>query len=415
MVRRIVAIIFIFACITVAWMILGGVTLGRAWDVGSRLEGEVGQLWGVAQQQQAPKIQYATMEKREISTNKNGVVFKEYRTVPVWHAVPLAGSDIKVKLELSHRKRGLIWYSTYKVGFEASYVVSNNTGSEQDMFFQFTLPYGSVFDNFKFLVGAKLIDDLKLSSGMISWPIHLGPKEQRKLSISYDTHGLDDWKYTFGEVSQVKNFNLIMNTDFDKIDFPMSSMSPTDKQKLDKGWILSWKYKNLLSGLQIGMLMPKKLNPGPWVSQLSFFAPVSLFFFFFILFIFTVVQGVRIHPMNYFFVGSGFFAFHLLLAYLVDHVSIHLGFLISSVVSIFLVVTYMRLVSGGRFALLHVGLSQFVYLVLFSYSFFFVGYTGLVVTIMSILTLFVVMQYTGRLDWEQVFKGTSSKQKSKIE
>jgi inner membrane protein involved in colicin E2 resistance len=108
--------------------------------------------------------------------------------------------------------------------------------------------------------------------------------------------------------------------------------------------------------------------------------------------------------MNYFFLGAAYFSFHLLLSYLVDHISLHAAFVICSLVSIFLVISYMRLVVGARFALLEVGVSQFVSLVVFSYTFFFKGYTGLSVTIMSIVTLFVVMQYTGRLDWEKLFK-----------
>ena len=83
------------------------------------------------------------------------------------------------------------------------------------------------------------------------------------------------------------------------------------------------------------------------------------------------------------------------MAYLVDHLSIHYSFLIASFVSLGLVISYMRLVAGPRFATLACGLAQFVYLVLFSYAFFFKGFTGLAVTIGSIATLFVVMQMTG--------------------
>jgi hypothetical protein len=49
------------------------------------------------------------------------------------------------------------------------------------------------------------------------------------------------------------------------------------------------------------------------------------------------------------------------------------------------------------------GLTQLIYLVLFSYAFFFEGLTGLAVTIGAILTLFVVMQMTGRIRWEEKF------------
>ena len=65
--------------------------------------------------------------------------------------------------------------------------------------------------------------------------------------------------------------------------------------------------------------------------------------------------------------------------------------------------TYLRLVAGTRFAVAQAGVAQFVFLVLFSYAFFFEGYTGLTVTIGAIVTLFVLMQATARVDWGAVF------------
>ena len=108
--------------------------------------------------------------------------------------------------------------------------------------------------------------------------------------------------------------------------------------------------------------------------------------------------------MNYFFLAGAFFSFHLLLAYLVDHISIHFSFLLCSAVSLFLVVSYLRLVAGLRFAAVEAGACQFVYLILFSYAFFYKGFTGLTVTIGSILTLFAVMQMTGRIRWSERFQ-----------
>jgi inner membrane protein involved in colicin E2 resistance len=216
---------------------------------------------------------------------------------------------------------------------------------------------------------------------------------------------LDIWWYEFGEnVSQVKNFLLTMKTNFENIDFPESSISPITRTQTKDGWELQWQYSNLLTGVKIGMDLPNKLNPGPWVSRVTFTAPISLFLFFFLLFIFTTLRNIKVHPMNYFFIGAAFFSFHLLLAYLVDHISIHAAFFISSAVSISLVVSYMRLVVGSRFAFMEIAISQFIYLVLFSYTFFFKGFTGLAITILCILTLFVVMQFTGKVDWEAVFQ-----------
>jgi inner membrane protein involved in colicin E2 resistance len=170
---------------------------------------------------------------------------------------------------------------------------------------------------------------------------------------------------------------------------------------------LVWRYKNLISGFAIGMAMPEKLQPGPLASQISYFAPVSLLLFFFVIFTITTLRNIELHPMNYFFLAAAFFAFHLLLAYLVDRISIHLAFLICSAVSIFLVVSYLRLVVGLRFAVVEAGLAQFVYLVLFSYSFFLKGFTGLAVTLGCIVTLFIAMQMTGAIRWNERFSGVA--------
>jgi len=80
------------------------------------------------------------------------------------------------------------------------------------------------------------------------------------------------------------------------------------------------------------MGLPEKIQPGPLAGRISYFAPVSLLFFFFLMFIITTLRGIELHPMNYFFLAAAFFAFHLLLAYMVDHVSIHAAFAASSVV-----------------------------------------------------------------------------------
>jgi hypothetical protein len=327
------------------------------------------------------------------------------------HPIPIDQSNINAKLELEHRKKGLLWYSTYKVDFDSSYKLTNNTGSKQTIHMNFPLPAEkAIYDNFQLRVGKDAIKDTAPSGNSVSQLIVLQPGETQTVAVKYDSQGLDSWHYNFGgNISQVKDFTLNINTNFDAIDFPQGSISPTQETKSDHGWRLTWNYKNLLTGYNIGVSMPAKLNPGPWVSKVTFFAPVSLFLFFFLLFVFTTVKGIRIHPMNYFFVGSAFFSFHLLMAYLVDHISVELAFAISSVVSVFLVVSYMRLVVSTKFAMTEVALAQLIYLVLFSYTFFFEQYTGLSITIMCILTLFVMMQFTGRIDWSEAFRKASTK------
>jgi inner membrane protein involved in colicin E2 resistance len=135
-------------------------------------------------------------------------------------------------------------------------------------------------------------------------------------------------------------------------------------------------------------------------SRIAFFAPVSLVFFFTVLVLMGVVLGINLHPMNYFFLAAGCFAFQLLFAYLVDLVPLHLSFVIAAVVSLLLVGGYIMAV-GGRKMLMVAVPAQFAYMVLFSYSFFFDGMTGITITIGAILTLALLMKFTAKVNWAE--------------
>jgi len=45
-----------------------------------------------------------------------------------------------------------------------------------------------------------------------------------------------------------------------------------------------------------------------------------------------------------------------------------------------------------------------VYLIGFSYAFFWKGWTGLAIVVVAIITLFILMQATARVVWNEVFK-----------
>jgi hypothetical protein len=283
-------------------------------------------------------------------------------------------------------------------------VFRNPDHSRQTLQILLPLPAAqAAYDDLQFLVnGQAFLPVTEKETAHVSFDA--APGESVRLQVGYRSQGLDSWKYSFGQdVNAVQNFHLRMATNFKDIDFPDNTLAPDSKHEISGGWQLDWDYKNLLSGYVIAMTLPQKLQPGPLASEISFFAPVSLFFFFFLIFIVTTLRNIDLHPMNYFFLGAAFFAFHLLLAYLVDHLDINVSFVISSVVSVLLVVTYLRLVLGTQFAIREAALGQIIYLVLFSYAFFFKGLTGLAITIGAILTLFVVMQMTGRIRWSEKF------------
>jgi inner membrane protein involved in colicin E2 resistance len=421
MLKRIAAIIAIFVCTAVAWAILGSTVFYRTYNAESGLSGRVASTWGAPQAQAPPAIAREWQEEKTVEVEEKGK--KTTRTEKQTHSEPVKidASRIAATLHIDYRQKGLLWFSTYKVDFDGAYTFQNPTSREDDFVFQLPFPaQQAVYDNVQLLLDDKPLP-VTFSGSQAVARTRLAAGAKSVLHAAYRSQGLDNWRYTFSranaerstgrgnadgdgkEISQARDFHLLVKTDFSDFDFPDNSLSPTEKRQTANGWELEWNYQSLVSGFDIALKMPQKLQPGPLAGRISYFGPVSLFFFFFLVFILSALRGNDLHAMNYFFLACAFFAFHLLLAYLADHISIHLAFVISSVVSIALVVSYLRLVVDLRFAVVDAGLTQLIYLVLFSYAFFFEGFTGLAVTIGAILTLFVVMQMTGRIRWEEKF------------
>ncbi|HSL54142.1 MAG TPA: inner membrane CreD family protein [Pyrinomonadaceae bacterium] len=412
MTKRIIAIVFIFICTSIAWAILGTTLFARTYDSGAISSDRVESTWGTEQNQGPPTASYKTSTTKQQVALENGVSVVRTITEDYINELPLESSKIDVDLDLQHRQKGLLWYSTYKVNFSGVYGFRNTSDKEQPVDFKLQFPTSqAIYDNLIFTVDGNNVPLTNQKNAAIA-TFKVAPGKTAQLAVSYGSQGLNQWRYSFGsaDVAQVRDFTLRMKTNFKDIDFPENTLSPSEKTETSNGWDLNWSYKSLVSGYQIAMVMPEKLQPGPLAGRISFFAPVSLFFFFFLMLIITTMRGIDLHPMNYFFLAAAFFAFHLLLAYLVDHISIHAAFAISALVSVFLVVSYLRLVVGIGFASREAALAQIVYLVLFSYAFFLKGFTGLAITIGSILTLFVVMQITGRVRWAERFGVKSTPQ-----
>jgi len=396
--KNILPIIAIFFCTTAAWVILGSSIVMRTESADSNLGPRVASTWG-APQQQTPPIAFTSrvVQTQHRENTDHGTTIKtteETITTPL----EIEQSGINVILNLEQRQKGLLWFPTYRVDFRGQYLFHNTTPSD-DVAIKFALPVAeAIYDDLVLRADGQPLP-VTVANGAISASLKRPPGAAIRIDVGYKSQGMQSWHYAFGQnVAQVRDFILRMRTDFDAIDFPQGTISPTEK---GQGWsrlLLTWKYNNLLTGYRIGMQLPEKLQPGPLAERISFFAPVSLLFFFFLMVIITSMRKINLHPKHYFFLATSFFAFHLLLAYLVDHISIHAAFAICSAVSIFLVVSYLRIVVGARFAFVEAALSQFVYLVLFSYAFFFKGFTGLAITIGAIVTLFVVMQVTARAE-----------------
>ena len=379
MLKNLGAIAAIFCGASLAWLILGATLATRTADSDSTQRGRLSSQWGSAQTQNPPKFT---------------VQIDAHHTVDL----PILQSRINVGLDLQQRRKGLLWYNLYDVSFAGHYIVRNTT-KNSNVLVVVTLPASdATFADFVVRVGGRAVDDDE--------PVSIAPGASTAIDVGYRSRGMDSWSYAFVDkdgVARVTDFDLTMTTNFQAIDFPPKTLLPTSEVSQGNGWLLQWRYGTLVTEDGIGMTIPFPLQPGPLAQRITFWAPVSLLFYIFVMLLITTLRGINLHPMNYFFLACAFFAFHLLLAYLVDRDPLEAAFAICSVVSMLLTITYLRLVIGWRFAAFEAGIVQLIYLVLFSWALFNEGWAGLTITIGAIITLFVAMQLTGKIRWSERF------------
>jgi Inner membrane protein CreD len=385
-------IFFVVAAATIGWFVLGATLVVRTEASDSAQRGALGVLWGSALGQDAP--QFYTVVGRG----------KKALTVEV----PAAGSRVDVDLALDLRRKGLLWYNTYGVSFAGTYRVTNPY-RDAPLRMEFALPSEeATYDDVAVAVDGRPVTATS-SGGVIAVPLRAGPGRTVAVTVRYRSRGLGTWTYRFGKgVVTARDVTLAMRTNFGAIDFPPQTLAPTAERRTPNGWDLTWRYREVVTGAGVGMVFPKPLQPGPLAQRITFWAPLSLGFYVFVMLVITTLRRIELHPVNYLFLAAAFFAFHLLFAYTVDRIRIEYAFVLCAAVSMALTISYLRLVVGLRFAAVEAALAQFFYLILFSLALFDEGYSGLSITIGAIVTLFVTMQLTGRIRWSERFSGAAT-------
>ncbi|HEY1335141.1 MAG TPA: hypothetical protein VGF31_12850, partial [Myxococcaceae bacterium] len=283
--------------------------------------------------------------------------------------------------------------------FDGRYVVVNDTATKRSVTVSFPLPArGAIYDGFEVLDEKGQTIAAEVDVGAARWVVSLAPSERHSFQVRYRTRGTSEWTYrpAASGGSVIRDFSLEIRSTARGIDFSPGSISPSSAGGDGSGWRGRWEFRSLVGSAPISLSLPQKTNPGPLAARITFFAPVALLFYFFVVGLLAEGRGHRLHPLSWFLIGCAFFADHLLFAYLADHVPLWVALGLSSAVSIVLAVTYAQWLVGWRFAVREMGLAQLVYLVGFSLTFLLKGFTGLSITVGAILTLFMMMQVTGR-------------------
>ena len=144
-VKRLAAILFIFASTTIAWFGLGASIVHRTERSSFELARHVSQLWGGEHAQAAPSAWYwrsHSVTRQVEGTDQQGqkVIRDVEDVVQEKVAVPLSSSAVAADLELEHRKKGLLWHDTYAVEFTGRYVAHLPESATTPLEIHFSFP-----------------------------------------------------------------------------------------------------------------------------------------------------------------------------------------------------------------------------------------------------------------------------------
>ncbi len=439
-IMSLVAIGVIFIGFTIGWMILGTVNAGRTENQTRILQKRVQNAYGGPLRITPPQLYYEVIKERKgrVSGFETVSAYKEKEVIDP------SRSDVEMDLKLERRKIGNLWFPVFLAVYQGEY--EYDTESVPAKFRSqplFLLPglnsSESIYRSIEMKINGEVVQPL--SKLVASTPMELGPEVRvtGKINVEfhYETTGTEHMLYVLAgqqqrsgktgryddgsgrehapvaRLTRLDNFNAKLTADFEKYDFPNRTIPPTKREKHDRTNEFRWQFDKTVTGKNIGLIVPEEKNPGDIAARISYFAPISLLFFVVVTIVFGLLTRQGLHPMHYFFLAATFLSFHLVFSYSADHVSMYLAFGIAALVSCLLTFSYLIRVHGWQHAAVSVSL-QLLYLVVFALSFFYksptgLGITGLIVTIVSVLTLFALMQLTGKIDWGDVFAATAEK------
>src|SRR5262249_9300564 len=105
MMKRIAAIIGIFACTCVCWMILGTSIFYRTNNLGPVLSSRVGSTWGTEHGQKPPSVTYYTEETKTIEVEEKGKRVEKIQTFSIPHDIPMNSSKVNADFNSITGKR----------------------------------------------------------------------------------------------------------------------------------------------------------------------------------------------------------------------------------------------------------------------------------------------------------------------
>jgi inner membrane protein len=250
-----------------------------------------------------------------------------------------------------------------------------------------------------------------IGSGMSTRvPFLFNDSSADKLSFSIDLNFNGSSSLNFIPLGKTTKVHIKSNWSTPSFD---GAFLPDERQISDSGFTAKWKVLHLNrpypqsfigsnsnvaeSSFGINLILPideyqKSMRSAKYAVM---FITLTFLIFFFV----QILNGVRIHPIQYFFIGLALVIFYLLLIALSEHMSFNISYLIASISVIGLITLYTKSVFNKAF------ITRLILLILMAlYIFIFTiiqmeDYALLMGSIGLFIVLSIVMYLSRKIDW----------------
>ncbi len=360
----------------------------------------VNEIWGGQMQQYPPAFYYRENVTQEYTNEKTGKI--ERRTVSESRDMGMDAQKVRVKVDANVRRKGLLEYAGYDLAFEGTYTVRNFQKQRREFYFDFTLPQGAgnITGIQVELDGKPYTGDSNLANG-INWNGVLAPGEERVFKITYAAKGTERFDYLLGNTTrELRSLDFVVLTDYTDVRIPDTSMAPVERAGDSEGSRFVWRGENLVTGQNIALRFELEGNYGSIAAKLFYYSPLALALFTGFLLIMNAAKQLRLHPMHFLFLLTGFFIFYLFGSYVISFVHVILGFVLALLLSTGVMLYYVKLIKKDAVLMQTIAFGAGMFQWVFSTAFFFPAYTGFLITIAAILAFVALMRSTADVDWE---------------
>lgn len=372
---------FVFLPLFLAWMMFGLRLEDRTYKASYQQLASVKQIWGGNLAQPMPSVRYKRSGS-DVSRLSRGEIEQ---------------AKLVVDLRMDYRKKGLVYYTGYNVDFLGQYQVRNP--ENEKIYLSFIFPYPTragegLLRDVKLLInGEEDRDDTEYQPNLALWTGVLEPEQILEFSLRYQGRGLDQFIHGFEAGHQINNFSATLRVHGAKeLDYPVATMPPTEPpEDTEDGKILTWKLDRTQTQLNLGVILPDRLNVEQQLGVMSFRAP-----FFFLLFLVSVALIIHLakHPPRFMplaILSFTYFLFYPLFAYLLMYINLVLALALSFTAIGLMIFNYARLLYGVPIALA-IALAYTLYGGVTTIAALLPSYTGLILTIEGVVIMGMVMQ-----------------------